>query len=140
MRVVLGHSVRSVTEATRIVAGDVESATQMLDARHLAGDEDLVAELRAGVGAAWRAGLPAALDWLRRDAASRRERFGDVAFAVEPHLKAGAGGLRETREGPLCGFEASRPRCSTTSTGRGCGTRPPRGPMCARPCTGVDRA
>ena len=29
--VALGHSVRSVTEATRIVAGDVESATAMLD-------------------------------------------------------------------------------------------------------------
>ncbi len=95
--VALGHSVRSLSEATRIVGGDVESATAMLDARLLAGDEALVAELREGVGEAWRAGLPAAIEWLRADAASRRERFGDVAFAVEPHLKAGAGGLRDAQ-------------------------------------------
>jgi [protein-PII] uridylyltransferase len=91
----LGHSVRSVAEAVAIVAGDVESATSMLDARPIAGDPVVVEQLVSGETAARAKHRTVA--WLRADSAARRAKLGDVAYSVEPNLKQGGGGLRDAQ-------------------------------------------
>ncbi len=93
----LGHGVRGVADAVATVGSDLASATSLLDARRLAGDADVVAELSSGMRAAWAGSLPWVAGGLRADAAQRRARSGDVAFLVEPDLKVGGGGLRDAR-------------------------------------------
>lgn len=93
--IALGHSVRSVADAVDIVAGDVESATAMLDARLVRGDTAVFERLQSGVRAAWGRSRPVA--WLQADVAARRDRLGDVAYTVEPNIKHAGGGLRDAQ-------------------------------------------
>ena len=93
----LGHALRSVSEATNLAGSDVESATAMLDARLLCGDEAVFAELVAAIGESWQHDRDRIVPWLHADVGSRRERFSDVAYAVEPNLKQGHGGLRDAQ-------------------------------------------
>lgn len=93
----LGHGVRSIDDAVDLVGHDVESSTALLDARLIAGDRDVIDELTTRVRAAWRATLARSIAWLASDAQDRRVRFGDVAYALEPNLKAGGGGLRDAQ-------------------------------------------
>ncbi|MEM1334216.1 MAG: DUF294 nucleotidyltransferase-like domain-containing protein, partial [Actinomycetota bacterium] len=44
-KVKLGHAVRRVDEQVDLLTGDLDSATALLTARHLAGDTDLAAEV-----------------------------------------------------------------------------------------------
>jgi [protein-PII] uridylyltransferase len=91
----LDHSVRSISEAVGIGSTDVKAGLGLLDARLVAGDQDLATRLRAATLAGWRQSasrlLPALRD-LRRD---RTRQLGEVAFLLEPDLKEAYGGLRE---------------------------------------------
>ena len=93
----LGHGVRTPKEALTLAAGDLDSATALLQARHLAGDEELTGGLLAKVGELWvkrsKQFLPELADRVR----SRHERAGEVAFLLEPDLKEGRGGLRDVQ-------------------------------------------
>ena len=93
----LGHALRSVSESADLAASDVESATAMLDARLLCGDEAVFAELMTVVGQRWQHDRNRTIPWFHADVHSRRERFSDVAYAVEPNLKQGHGGLRDAQ-------------------------------------------
>src|ERR1700704_618382 len=50
----LGHSVRTVKGALALGRDDLDTATSMLSARHLAGDTALSADLADGARAQWR--------------------------------------------------------------------------------------
>jgi [protein-PII] uridylyltransferase len=94
-RLKLGHAVRTVKEALALAADDLETATGLLQVRHLAGDRDLTAELARKAELQWR---KRAKRWLTAMAARVRERHnraGEVAFLVEPDVKEGRGGLRD---------------------------------------------
>ena len=94
-RLKLGHSVRTVKEALALAADDLDTATGLLQVRHLAGDRRLTDELARKAELQWR---KRAKRWLEAMAARVRERHaraGEVAFLLEPDLKEGRGGLRD---------------------------------------------
>lgn len=91
----LGHAVRSVRDTLALAAEDLETATALLSARHLCGEEQLSAELAERASSSWRR---RGRRWLGELADSVEERHavaGEVAFALEPDLKEGRGGLRD---------------------------------------------
>ncbi|MGI8535612.1 MAG: [protein-PII] uridylyltransferase [Mycobacteriales bacterium] len=89
------HAVRTVDEALAVAAGDLKAALGLLDARHIAGDASLTAELLTRTRAAWRAGAPTRLPQLREAVLERAATHGEVAFLLEPDLKSARGGLRD---------------------------------------------
>jgi [protein-PII] uridylyltransferase len=91
----LDHSVRTVEEALAVAAGDLKAALGLLDARHVAGDAALSAELLTRTRAAWRAGAAQRLPELREAVLARARDEGEVAFLLEPDLKSARGGLRD---------------------------------------------
>lgn len=91
----LDHSVRTVPEAVGVAREDLKAALGLLDARHVAGDATLTAELRTATLAAWRRDAHKRLLELRDASRERAERFGEAAFLLEPDVKECRGGLRD---------------------------------------------
>ncbi len=93
----LDHSVRTAKEVRAAMDGDIKVALGLLDARRVAGDANLAAAVIGRVLEQWttRAGrwLPT-VDGVTR---ARHERFGDLAFLLEPDLKESRGGQRDLR-------------------------------------------
>ncbi len=93
----LGHAVRSFGEQLALVLDDLDTATSMLSLRYLAGDEELAARLATETLISWRRRARRWLDALRSKVIERRAQAGDVAYLLEPDLKAGHGGLRDVQ-------------------------------------------
>jgi [protein-PII] uridylyltransferase len=91
----LGHAVRSVRDALALAASDLDTATSLLDVRHLAGDRSLSDSLAEGAAAQWRKRAKRWLAELARSVDERHASHGEVAFLLEPDLKEGRGGLRD---------------------------------------------
>ncbi|MGW4649410.1 [protein-PII] uridylyltransferase [Kitasatospora sp. NPDC004289] len=91
----LDHAVRTPAEARAVAADDLKAQLGLLDARHLAGDPELTADLRSAVLSDWRASAPKRLPELRASCLERAERHGELAFLLEPDLKEARGGLRD---------------------------------------------
>ncbi|MCA2215137.1 [protein-PII] uridylyltransferase [Jidongwangia harbinensis] len=94
-RLGLDHSVRTLPEALSVAHDDVKVSLGLLDARHLAGDARLSAELVAAAGDQWRRTAVRLLPQLRELTASRWAAHGELAFLLEGDLKEAAGGLRD---------------------------------------------
>jgi len=94
-KIALGHSVRTVSQSIELANNDLETATSFLTLRHLAGDKKLTNELEERSGRNWRKNkrkwLPVIVDAARE----REESNGEVAYLLEPDLKASSGGLRD---------------------------------------------
>jgi [protein-PII] uridylyltransferase len=91
----LDHSVRTVGEALDTAREDLKVALGLLDARVVAGDESLGAELARGALDTWRRHAPRWLDALAQQSRARHLRWGEVAYLLEPDLKEGRGGQRD---------------------------------------------
>ena len=91
----LGHAVRTAREALALAADDLDTATSLLQVRHLAGDEDLTDDLARRALGSGRSGPSAGSTTCRAGCATRHETAGEVAFLLEPDLKEGRGGLRD---------------------------------------------
>ncbi len=137
-RLKLGHAVRTVKEALALGADDLDTATGLLQARHLAGDRALTDELIRKAELQWR---KRAKRWLAALAARARERHGragEVAFLLEPDLKEGRGGLRDVH---ALRWAAGRRRRSSGTTTRPASTPPTtRCSPCGSSCTGAPAA
>jgi [protein-PII] uridylyltransferase len=93
----VGHAVRTPDETVAIADERLDALTATLDGRVLAGDEELWERTSARVTAL--VGEPRArafAERLREDADARAERHGAVSYLLEPDLKDGRGGLRDT--------------------------------------------
>lgn len=91
----LSPAVQSPRSALQLASDDLVTATSLLNVRHLAGNEQVVAELREGAQQQWR---KRPLPWLRRLLEATRQRWataGPVSSLLEPNLKDGRGGLRD---------------------------------------------
>lgn len=91
----LDHSVRTVSEALQVAGTEISAGLAMLEARHIAGDEDLSGQLIGGARRQWRAGIVSRFDELVEQTRARWQRSGQIAHRAEPDLKSGMGGLRD---------------------------------------------
>lgn len=94
-KVSLDHSVRTVKEAVQVAGEDLKAALGLLDARHVAGDESLTAELIAAWRPEWRRTATKRLPELFAASRDRHRRAGELAFLLEPDLKESRGGMRD---------------------------------------------
>ena len=93
----LDHSVRTVSGALGVANSDMVAALGMLDARHVAGDARLSAELIDGARRQWRSAIRSRMDELVEMTHARWLRCGRIAQRAEPDLKSGRGGLRDVQ-------------------------------------------
>jgi [protein-PII] uridylyltransferase len=91
----LGHAVRTRKEAMSLAADDLDTATALLDARLVAGEPELAADLADRAARQWRDRSSRWLQTLSRSVSRRHSEWGEVAFLLEPDLKQGRGGLRD---------------------------------------------
>ncbi|MGH9279853.1 MAG: [protein-PII] uridylyltransferase [Acidimicrobiales bacterium] len=91
----LGHAVRTIKEALALASTNLDTATALLDMRLIAGDADVAADLGERAAGQWRARSSKWLAELSASVAKRHQRWGEVAFLLEPDLKEGRGGLRD---------------------------------------------
>jgi [protein-PII] uridylyltransferase len=93
---VIGYSVRNATECIKMAAADLKEKTAILDARLLAGDNELYTRFEQSL----------ITEVLNRDqqnffntkleeSRERHKRYGDSVYLLEPQLKDGEGGLRD---------------------------------------------
>lgn len=87
----VGHSTRTVSESVRMMKGDLESCTAMLDARFLAGDSELFEKFQNKV---FRSVPKKTVGNLAKLRHSRYGKSGRVQV-LDPNVKESAGGLRE---------------------------------------------
>lgn len=91
----LGHSVCTQRQALDLADDDLDTATALLSARHIAGDESLTIAFTAAARAHWEQRAKRWLEALRVRVDARHAQAGEVAFMLEPDLKEGRGGLRD---------------------------------------------
>jgi len=93
----LDHSVRTIEQTVEVAAGDLKAAVGLLDARHLAGDEQLSGGLLRAARSAWRRQAPVRIAELAELSSRRWTERGELAFLSEPDLKESHGGLRDVQ-------------------------------------------
>ncbi|MGO9874873.1 MAG: [protein-PII] uridylyltransferase [Acidimicrobiia bacterium] len=91
----LGHSVCTQREALEIADEDLDTATALLSARHVAGDASLTMDLKTAARTQWERRSKRWLEALDARVDARHAQAGEVAFMLEPDLKEGRGGLRD---------------------------------------------
>lgn len=91
----LGHQVGTVDQILEVARESLDTATSLLSARFVAGDDSLATALGDGGRAQWSSRWRGHLRDLGAAVAERHARFGEVAFLLEPDLKEGRGGLRD---------------------------------------------
>jgi len=93
----LGHAVRRLDEQLTLAKTDLDSATALITARPLAGDDRLAEEVVRQGRELWSKSGSRFLAELRDRVRVREESAGDVAYLLEPDLKDGHGGLRDVQ-------------------------------------------
>ncbi|MEJ7583276.1 MAG: HD domain-containing protein [Acidimicrobiales bacterium] len=91
----LGHAVRTPKEALGLASEDLDTATSLLELRHVAGDPELTEALAKGAVEGWRKRGRRWLGRLSDSVEARHATTPEVAFHLEPDLKSGRGGLRD---------------------------------------------
>ncbi|WP_020523385.1 [protein-PII] uridylyltransferase [Catelliglobosispora koreensis] len=91
----LDHSTRTVAESLDAAHDDVKVALGLLDARHIAGDPVLTAQLAYSASDMWRRTASRQLPRLRELCEERHRAHGELAYLLEGDLKEASGGLRD---------------------------------------------
>lgn len=92
----VGHSVRSLADCARMAREDLHSRTSMLEARLLAGDEPLYRELEGVLERSLgRRRGHAYIQAKLQERETRYAKYSRSVYLQEPHVKEGAGGLRD---------------------------------------------
>lgn len=101
----IGHSVRTIDECITEAGSDITIATNIMEARHLAGDKLLTGEMKGSTGPdqIWDSlsFFQAKLD----EQIKRHAKFHDTAYNLEPNIKENPGGLRDIQ---MIGWVAKR--------------------------------
>ena len=103
----LGHSVSTVSEGLGLASDDLDTATSLLSARHVAGDVRLTEQLASGGLRQWEKRSKRWLTEMGARVTQRQEAAGDAMFLLEPDLKEGRGAMRDVHS--LRWAEAARP-------------------------------
>lgn len=101
----VGHSVRTPEECAREAAGDVTIMTNLIEARHLAGDPALCQRMREVTAAdrIWDSERFFAAK--TQEQRARWQKYGGTAYNLEPNIKENPGGLRDIQ---MIGWVAKR--------------------------------
>lgn len=91
----LGHRVATVRQCLDLAADDLDTATSLLSARLVAGSTKLADDLATRSREQWHKQAKHWIPVLADSVEARHERFGEVAYLLEPDLKEGRGGLRD---------------------------------------------
>ncbi|HEY5555167.1 MAG TPA: [protein-PII] uridylyltransferase, partial [Cellulomonas sp.] len=91
----LDHSVRSLAQCRQIASKDLPAAVGLLDLRPIAGDPLVVHRAKSALLADWRSAARRRLPELLASTKQRAERFGELAYLIEPDLKEARGGIRD---------------------------------------------
>lgn len=91
----LGHAVRTPKETIQLCSTDLDTATALVTARVIAGNQKLGNELIRDASSSWKKNGRQWLVQLHRRILERYAKDGEVAFLLEPNLKEGLGGLRD---------------------------------------------
>ncbi|MDH5472044.1 MAG: [protein-PII] uridylyltransferase [Gammaproteobacteria bacterium] len=101
----IGHSVRTIDECIQEASADITIATNIMEARHLAGDRQLTTDMKSSTGPdkIWdsQSFFQAKLD----EQINRHAKFHDTAYNLEPNIKENPGGLRDIQ---MIGWVAKR--------------------------------
>lgn len=91
----IGHSTRTVEQCIVAATDDITVATNIMEARHLAGNHELFLEMMDATSAEkiWPSQefFPAKLE----EQLQRHRQYNDTAYNLEPNIKEGPGGLRD---------------------------------------------
>ena len=93
----LGHAVRTLKEQVDLAKTDLDSATALLTARPLAGDDELAREVVATGAKLWVANGRPTSRRSRVRVRARESEETEVAYRLDPDLKDGHGGLRDVQ-------------------------------------------
>lgn len=85
------YSVRTIRE-TKEALTDIKVMLGLLDARFICGNEEIFQDLKEIVTSAWKRNR---IEELRLSMQGRHQRFGDLAYLLEPDIKEARGGLRD---------------------------------------------
>jgi [protein-PII] uridylyltransferase len=91
----LGHAVRTPKETIQLCSTDLDTATALVTARVIAGNQKLGNELISEASSSWKKNGRQWLVQLHRRIIELYAKDGEVAFLLEPNLKEGLGGLRD---------------------------------------------
>ncbi len=91
----VASSVRSVKQCLAESAQDLSVQTALLEARYLAGNQALFAQLQGEFGHAMQA--PAFMQAKRAEARARHAKYQYTAYSLEPQVKEGVGSLRDVQ-------------------------------------------
>ncbi len=93
----IGHSVRTLDECENLAARDITVATNIMEARTLAGDDAVRRELEERTGPAnmWPADQFFAAKW--QEQVARHRKFNNTEYNLEPDIKNAPGGLRDVQ-------------------------------------------
>jgi len=101
----IGHSVRTVEESATAARADITTATALMEARLLAGAEDLFATLQKAVAPPNVWPSAAFFSAKRQEQEDRHAKFDHTAHKLEPNVKEAPGGLRDIQ---MIGWVAKR--------------------------------
>jgi len=96
LRFEVGYSVRDARACEKLAAEDHTARTALLDLRLLSGDRELYRELeREQLHGLSQARVDAFIADKIQEMRSRREKYGDSLYLLEPNVKQSEGGLRD---------------------------------------------
>ncbi|MFN2309478.1 MAG: [protein-PII] uridylyltransferase [Gammaproteobacteria bacterium] len=101
----VGHSVRTVSDCVTQGERDITVATNLVEARLLAGSLDLFEQMRAATAQEriWRGA--SFFETKLKEQVARHHKFHDTAYNLEPNIKEGPGSLRDIQ---MIGWVAKR--------------------------------
>lgn len=94
----VGHAARSLNDCVALGTSELESATALLDARLVAGDEELFDSMTAELARRLEKKRYALVAQSYEALTRRWYEYGEGAYVLEPHVKDGCGGLRDVHQ------------------------------------------
>jgi len=104
-RLEIGHSVRTMEECVAEATKDITVATNVMEARLLAGSEPLFAEMKEKTSAKHIWDSKSFFQAKLEEQIQRNGKFNDTAYNLEPNIKESNGGLRDIQ---MIGWVAKR--------------------------------